>query len=157
MPPIPPLPATNSNSSLPGDMVLWLVFGILIFVAVIVVFSITGAFLWGPRLIRKLSGTTGPIENGVPSDAIIEGISDTGITVSMRGVGAYAPDYRFVLQVDPIGGGAPYRVELKALVPRIYIPMVVPGARVGVLVDPANPMNVSIDFTRMGRMSQPAQ
>jgi hypothetical protein len=143
----------GSGNGMSGDMVIWLVVGILVFVAVIVVFSISGAVLWGPRLIRKLSGTTGPIQNGVPSDAIIESIADTGVTVTMRGVGAYAPDYRFILQVTPVGGGAPYRVEVKALVPRLYIPMVVPGARVGVLIDPTNPMKLSIDFSRIGGAS----
>jgi hypothetical protein len=143
-------PPGNNNSSILGDMVPWLIFGILIFVVVIVVFSITAPFLWGPRLIRRLSGTTGPIKNGVPSDAIIESIADTGVTVTMRGVGAYAPDYRFVLQVTPVGGGAPYRVETKALVPRLYMATVVPGARVGVLIDPTNPMKLWIDFSRMG-------
>ena len=142
-------PPGRDNSGLSGDQMLWLVLGILIFLVVVVVFSITAAFVWGPRLIRRLSGTTGPIVNGVPSEAIIESIADTGMTVTMRGVGAYAPDYRFVLQVTPIGGGAPYRVELKALVPRLYIPMVVPGARVGVLIDSADPQRVSIDFGRM--------
>src|ERR1035437_8630188 len=146
-------PPDNNSSSIPGDMVPWLIFGILIFVVVIVVFSITAPFIWGPRLIRKLSGTTGPIKNGVPSDAIIESIADTGVTVTMRGVGAYAPDYRFILQVTPVGGGAPYRVEVKALVPRLYIPMVVPGARVGVLIAQTNPMKLSIDFNRMGGAS----
>ena len=146
-------PPPGNNNSIPGDMVPWLIFGILIFVVVIVVFSITAPFLWGPRLIRKLSGTTGPIRNGVPSDAIIESIADTGVTVTMRGVGAYAPDYRFVLQVTPVGGGAPYRVETKALVPRLYMATVVPGARVGVLIDPTNPMKLWIDFSRMGGAS----
>ena len=146
-------PPGSNNNGIPGDMVPWLIIGIVIFVVVIVAFSITAPFLWGPRLIRKLSGTTGPIRNGVPSDAIIESIADTGVTVTMRGVGAYAPDYRFVLQVTPVGGGAPYRVETKALVPRVYIATVVPGARVGVLIDPTNPMKLSIDFSRMGGAS----
>jgi hypothetical protein len=148
-----PPPGGNNDGGIPADMVPWLVFGILIFVVVIVVFSITAAFVWGPRLIRRLSGTTGPIKNGVPSDAIIESIADTGVTVTMRGVGAYAPDYRFVLQVTPVGGGAPYRVQMKALVPRLFIPAVVPGARVGVLIDPTDPSKVSIDFSRMGGAS----
>jgi hypothetical protein len=145
----PPLPASNSSGAISGDMVIWLVLGILVFTAAIVAFAITGAFIWGPRLIRKVSGTTGPIKNGVPSDAIIETIADTGLTVTMRGVGAYAPDYRFGLLVTPLGGGTPYQVEVKALVPRLYIPMVVPGARVGVLIDPADPSNVWIDFSRI--------
>ena len=146
-------PPGSNNNAISGDMVPWLLFGIVIFVVVIVVFSITAPFLWGPRLIRKLSGTTGPIKNGVPSDAIIESIADTGVTVTMRGVGAYAPDYMFVLQVTPVGGGAPYRVQMKALVPRLYIAMVVPGARVGVLIDPTDPMKLWIDFSRMGGAS----
>ena len=153
---VPPLPPGGGDgSSLSGDAVIWLVVGILIFVAVIVAFSITAAFVWGPRLMRRLSGTTSPIENGLPSDAIIETIADTGMTVTMRSVGAYAPDYRFVLLVTPVGGGAPYPVELKALVPRLYIPMIVPGARVGVLIDPADPNRVSIDFTRIAGWERP--
>jgi len=146
-------PPGGNNNGIPGDMVPWLIFGIVIFVVVIVVFSITAPFIWGPRLIRKLSGTTGPIKNGLPSDAIIESIADTGVTVTMSGVGSYAPDYRFVLQVTPVGGGAPYRVQMKALVPRLFIPVVVPGAHVGVLIDPTDPTKVSIDFSRMGGAS----
>jgi hypothetical protein len=67
----------------------------------------------------------------------------------MPDVGPDAPEYKFGLQVTPAAGGAPYQVEAKALVPRLYIPMVVPGAQVSVLIDPKNPMKVSIDFSRM--------
>ena len=127
---------------------------VVIFVVVVVVFSITAPFLWGQWLMRKLTGTTGPIKGGVPSDALIESITDTGTTVSMPSVGPGAPEYKFVLQVTPAGGaGAPYQVEVKALVPRLYIPMVVPGARVGVLIDPTNPMKLSIDFSRINATS----
>jgi hypothetical protein len=104
-------------------------------------------------LMRKMTGIEGPIKNGVPSDAMIESIADTGTTVTMPDVGPDAPEYKFGLQVTPAAGGAPYRVEAKALVPRLYIPMVVPGAQVGVLIDPKNPMKVSIDFSRIGGSS----
>ena len=124
---------------------------VMVFVVVVLIFSLTAPFLWGPWLIRKLSGTTAPIKGGMPGDAIIESIADTGVTVSMPGVGPEAPDYKFVLQVTPrFGGGAPYQVTTKALVPRIFIPMVVPGAHVGVLIDPTDPQKVSIDFSQMG-------
>ena len=93
----------------------------------------------GPAADSQADRDHGSIKNGLPGDAIIESIADTGVTVTMWGVGAYAPDYKFGLQVTPAGGGAPYSVEAKALVPRIYIPMVVPGARVGVLIDPTDP------------------
>jgi hypothetical protein len=125
---------------------------VVIFVVVVVAFSITAPFLWGPWLMRKLTGTTGPIKGGLPSDAIVESITDTGTTVSMPEVGPEAPEYKFGLQVNPPGGaGVPYSVEVKALVPRLYIPMVVPGARVGVLIDPTNPMKLSIDFSRINQ------
>ncbi|MGA3057025.1 MAG: hypothetical protein ABSE70_03140 [Candidatus Limnocylindrales bacterium] len=128
-----------------GDMI-----AVIVFVVVVVLFSITAPFLWGPWLIRKLTGTTGPIKNGLPGDAIIESIADTGMTVTMPSVGPEAPEYKFVLQVTPAGGGAPYQVETKALVPRLFIPMTVPGASIGVLIDPTNPQKVSLDFSRMG-------
>ena len=146
-------PSGGGGGSIPANMVIWLVIGILVFIALIFVFVFTAAFVWGPRLIRKLSGTTGPMVNGLSGEAIIESIADTGMTVSMRGVGAYAPDYRFVLQVSPAGGEATYRVETKALVPRLYLPLVVPGAHVGVLIDPTDPARVSIDFTRLADLS----
>ena len=124
---------------------------VIIFVVVTVLFSITAPFIWGPWLIRKISGASGPIKGGLPSDAVIESIADTGVTVSMPSVGPEAPDYKFTLQVTPVGGGAPYQVVTKALVPRLFVPMVVPGARVGVLIDPANSQKISIDFSRINQ------
>jgi len=107
--------------------------------------------------MRKMTGTTGPIKNGVPSDALIESIADTGTTVSTPSTGPDAPVYRLGLQVTPIGGaGAPYQVEIKAVIPRLYIPMVLPGARIGVLIDPTDSTKVSADFSRMGAMAGPS-
>lgn len=137
-------PTSSSGSGLGWDFWFWVVFAI-----VMVVIGVGSPF-YGPWLIRKISGTTGPIKGGLPGDAVIESIADTGTTVTMPDVGPDAPEYKFGLQVTPAAGGAPYQVEVKALVPRLYIPMVVPGAHVGVLIDPTNPMKVSIDFGRMG-------
>jgi hypothetical protein len=101
-------------------------------------------------LMRKITGIEGPIANGVPSDALIAGIADTGTTISSPKYGPHAPDYKLTLQVTPVGGtGAPYQVEVKSAVPRLYIPMVLPGARVGVMIDPTNPQHVSPDFNRI--------
>ncbi len=82
----------------------------------------------------------------MPGDALIESIADTGVTVTMPSVGPDAPEYRLGLQVVPAGGGAPYEVSVKALIPRLFVPMVLPGAHVGVLIDPADPQKVSLDF-----------
>jgi len=100
-------------------------------------------------LMRKMTGIAGPIKNGVPSDAFIESITDTGTTISSSSVGPDAPVYKLGLQVTPVGGGAPYPAEVKAAIPRLYIPMVLPGARIGVTVDPLSPTNVSPDFNRI--------
>jgi hypothetical protein len=133
--------SSSLNEDILGAALPWIIFAI-----VIVVLSLVG----GPLLMRKMTGITGPIKNGLPSDAVIESIADTGVTTSGMGAGPEAPEYKFTLQVTPVGGGAPYQVDTKALVPRLFIPMVVPGATVGVLIDPTNPQKVSIDFSRMG-------
>jgi hypothetical protein len=105
-------------------------------------------------LMRKMTGISGPIKNGVPSDAFIESITDTNTTITSSSVGPEAPVYKLGLQVTPVGGaGAPYPVEVKAAIPRLYIPMVLPGARIGVMVDPLNPTSVSPDFNRISPAS----
>ena len=108
-------------------------------------------------LMRKMTGIEGPIKNGVPSDALIAGISDTGTTISSPSVGPDAPVYQFTLQVTPVGGaGAPYEAVVKAAVPRLYIPMVMPGVRIGVMIDPTNNAKVSLDFSRINAPSAAA-
>jgi hypothetical protein len=105
-------------------------------------------------LMRKVTGITGPIKSGVPSDAYIESITDTGTTITSSSVGPDAPVYKLGLLVTPVGGaGTPYQVEVKAAIPRLYIPMVLPGARIGVMVDPLNPTSVSPDFNRISPAS----
>jgi hypothetical protein len=103
-------------------------------------------------LMRKMTGIEGPIQNGVASDALISGIADTGTTITSPSAGPEAPVYKLTLQVKPIGGaGAPYQVEIKEAIPRLYIPMVLPGARIGVNVDPTNPMKMNADFSRINQ------
>ena len=106
-------------------------------------------------LVRKITGTTDPVKNGVQSDSIIAGIADTGTTITSPSAGPEAPVYKLTLQVKPIGGGAPYQVEIKEAIPRLYIPMIMPGAPLGVMIDPANPMHVSPDWSRVGAYAAP--
>jgi hypothetical protein len=105
------------------------------------------------RYFLRNLGTTRPIANGVPADAIIETISDTGFTASAPGIGAASPRYRLGLQIIPADQfTSPYQVEVTTFIPRIYVPQIVPGARIGVLVDPTNPNNVGLDLVRLGRV-----
>jgi hypothetical protein len=110
----------------------------------------TGGFGGFGGMFRALGASTGTIQNGIPADAVIQGIAETGMTVTTPGVGPEAPVYRLSLLVNPPGGGQPYPAEVSHAIPRIYAPMTVPGARIGVLIDPANPQSVVPDFSRYG-------
>jgi len=104
-------------------------------------------------VLGKVGATTRPIANGVPAEAIIETIADTGFTASAPGIGANSPRYRLGLQVIPADQfTSPYKVEITIFIPRIYTPQIVPGAKIGVLVDPTNPSNVELDLARLGRL-----
>ena len=109
------------------------------------------AVIWA---FRKFSGTTSSIKNGIPSDALIESIAETGMTISSPSAGPEAPVYRLSLLVTPPGGGSPYAAMSTHAIPRLYIPMVLPGARIGVLVDPVDPMKVVPDWQRLNAPSQ---
>ena len=119
---------------------------VIVFVIVIVIFSITAPFVWGPWLIRKMAGVSGPIADGVPGTAVIESVGETGVTITMPSVGPQAPDYKLGLQVTPSDGSPTYPVQIKSIIPRVFVPMIVPGRRIGVLIDPKNPRRVTVDF-----------
>jgi hypothetical protein len=138
------------SGEIPWEGIFWACFTIAM-VAIGV-----GSVFYGGWLVRKLSGASGSIKGGAPSEAVIQSISDTGITVTMPSVGPDAPEYKFDLLVTPIGGGTPYPVTVKEIVPRLFVPMAMPGATVGVLIDPANPQRVSIDFSRIGGRAEEA-
>jgi hypothetical protein len=122
---------------------------LIIFVIVTVGIAVTSP-LWGMAFINRLSGIGPGIKNGLPADAMIESIGETGMTITSRSTGPEAPVYLLGLQVTPPGGGTPYKVEVKAAVPRLYVPMVLPGAQIGVTVDTTDPMHVAPDFSRIG-------
>lgn len=101
---------------------------------------------WALNQMRK---DTASIKNGIPADAEVGTITDTGTTISTPSAGAEAPVYRFQLTVTPPGGGAQYPTQMTHAVPRIYIPMVVPGMRMGIKIDPKNPLRVVPDWDRL--------
>ncbi len=129
-----------------SDMFGWGIFLISFGIPVVIV-------IW---FLRRFRGTTSSIKNGVPADAVIQSIAETGMTITSPSVGPEAPVYKIGLLVTPPGGGAPYAVEDTHAVPRLYVPMVLPGARIGVFVDPANPMKVVPDWQRLNAPGQAA-
>jgi hypothetical protein len=133
--------AITKPPMIPPDLVPW-----LIFAAVVVVLSIAVPFVGGPWLMRRMSGVSSAPKDAVAGIAVIEGISDTGVTVTMPSVGPDAPDLKLDLAVTPANGAPAYRATTKALIPRIFVPQIVPGARIGVLIDPRDPQKVTVDF-----------
>ncbi|MGD0019648.1 MAG: hypothetical protein ABSD62_10380 [Candidatus Limnocylindrales bacterium] len=121
------------------DMLGWGIFLVSFGIPVIVV-------IW---FLLRFRGTTGSIKNGIPTDALIQSIAETGMTITSPGAGPEAPVYKLGLLVTPPGGGTPYAVEDTHAIPRIFVPMVMPGARIGVLVDPKNPAKVVPDWQRL--------
>ena len=101
---------------------------------------------WAMNKMRK---DTAKIKDGISADADVQSITDTGTTITSPSAGAEAPVYRFQLLVTPPGGGAPYETQPTHAVPRIYIPMVTPGMRMGIKIDPKNPLRVVPDWDRL--------
>ena len=128
------------------DMFGWGIFLISVGIPVVIV-------IW---FLRRFGGTTSSIKNGIPADAVVQSIAETGMTITSPSVGPEAPVYKIGLLVTPPGGGTPYAVEDTHAVPRLYVPMVLPGARIGVFVDPANPMKVVPDWQRINAPGQAA-
>jgi hypothetical protein len=101
-------------------------------------------------VVQRLAATTAQRAHGT---AVIVSIADTGTTISARSVGPEAPVYELGLQVSR-DGGAPYPTQAKVIVPRIFVPLIVPGAQVPVVIDPRNRALVTVDFGGFGQGSE---
>jgi hypothetical protein len=120
-----------------------------IFILVVIVLSVALPLLAMLYVFRRLGGVTGGIKNGLPAQAVIQSLAETGVTISTPSVGPEAPVYKIGLLVTPPGGGTPYPAESKHAIPRLFVPMMLPGATIGVLVDPADPAHIVPDWSRI--------
>jgi hypothetical protein len=75
---------------------------------------------------------------GVPAEATIVQIWDTGVTVNND------PVVGFLLEVHPDSQAA-FQAKTKALVSRLAVPRVQPGARLRVFFDPKDTTRVAVD------------
>jgi hypothetical protein len=87
--------------------------------------------------------------SGVPAEATVLQIWDTGMTVNND------PVVGFLLEVRPKDGNA-YQAKTKLLVSRLSILQIQPGAVVPVRIDPANLARVSLDLHERGGFEPPA-
>ncbi len=94
----------------------------------------------GCAVIHRVSSMTQAFElerNGLPAEATIVRIWDTGMTVNEN------PVVGFLLDVRP-PSGAPWRAQTKQLVSRLELPRIQPGAVVAVRYDSADHTRVSL-------------
>lgn len=90
-------------------------------------------FLIAAKRARKLLAT------GIPAQAVVESMTDTGMTVNGQ------PVVNFALNVR-LDGGETYRVTHRQSLPRIPMGIVVPGVTVPVKVDRERRERVRIDW-----------
>ena len=81
------------------------------------------------------------LTTGTLGTATIKGLTDTGTLVNFN------PQVVIDMEVT-VEGGAAYPLQLTTSVPQIHIPLVQPGATIGVRVDPADPQSVALDWAR---------
>ena len=109
----------------------------LLFMAVLVLCVINSCFmadrLSGESEARKIRAS------GQPAQAKVLRIWDTGITVNND------PVVGFLLEVRP-DDRPPYQAETKALISRLDIPQIQPGAVLPVKFDSDNPGRVALDI-----------
>ncbi len=91
------------------------------------------------RLMRGSMERSRILSSGIPAQATISRIWETGVQVNNQ------PQVGFALQVWP-PNGAPYMTEVKMVVSALVIPRIQPGAVVAVKIDPADPRKVAIDL-----------
>jgi hypothetical protein len=81
------------------------------------------------------------LTTGTPGTATIKGLQETGTLVNFN------PQVVLDLEITLEGKDA-YTTQLTTAVPQMQIPLVQPGNKVGVRVDPADPSAIAIDWTR---------
>jgi hypothetical protein len=106
---------------------------------------LASALLSGCAIADRMSGTSQARELqriGVPADALILNVWDTGITVNDDPVIGLDVSVR-------AADGTEYETKiLKSRVSRVHLPQFQPGERVPVRVDPRDPKRVALDVYR---------
>ena len=80
------------------------------------------------------------LATGTPGTATIKGFTDTGMIVNFNP--------QVVLDVAVEVEGKSYDAQVTTSVPQMHIPLVQPGNKIGVKVDPSDQNNLAIDWTR---------
>ncbi len=81
------------------------------------------------------------LTTGTPGTATIKGFTDTGTLVNFN------PQVVLDCSIE-VAGKAAYDAKITTSVPQMHIPLVQPGNKIGVKVDPNDPSSIAIDWTR---------
>jgi hypothetical protein len=81
------------------------------------------------------------LTTGTPGTATIKALQETGVLVN------FTPQVVLDLEIV-LEGKDSYTAQLTTAIPQMQIPMVAPGNKVGVRVDPADPSAIAIDWSR---------
>ncbi|RPI16567.1 MAG: hypothetical protein EHM58_11595 [Ignavibacteriae bacterium] len=110
-------------------------FGSIFSLFFIIVF---GGVFW--MIFRPMMVQNKLMKTGVPAQATILGVSDTGVTVNN------SPQIKLLLQVSP-PTGMPYQVETKLLISRLQTYAYQPGMTIAVKIDPNDKDKIAIDYS----------
>jgi len=131
-----------------GGMTIFVV--LITCVSVFVPLAITGAVFW--FIFKKQKETNQLIATGVPGQASIVAMGDTGMRINNQ------PRLQFTLDVQPLAAPGqpppfqPFRTDVQLTVPMMAMARVSPGTTVPVKCDPQNPANLTVDWGAMGFM-----
>ncbi len=93
------------------------------------------------KLQADMAAQQALLTTGTPGTATIKSFTDTGVMLN------YNPQIVFDASVE-VEGKPAYDAKITAGVPAMQAPLVQPGCKVGVKVDPADPNSIVIDWTR---------
>ncbi|WP_157255198.1 hypothetical protein [Nonomuraea typhae] len=114
-------------------------FGLIISVTVTVIVLLVMGFIFLP-VVKNMQAGKRILQTGVPAQAMIEQLGETGITVNNQ------PMVEFGLRVRH-ADGREYGVTHRQILPRLMMGMVTIGVVVPVKVDVAQPEKVVIDWS----------
>ncbi|MEP7357111.1 MAG: hypothetical protein ABI847_07715 [Anaerolineales bacterium] len=102
----------------------------------VVIFGVVGFVIY--RVMKGMGPNRDILKNGIPAQAIIRQVWQTGTFVNMN------PQVGLQLEVHP-PTGTPYMAQVNIVVPMVNIPQFQPGVTMPVKISPTDPSKVELD------------
>ncbi len=120
--------------------------------------SVRGLLRQAPGMIQQASDALSQVQAGkaagdglrtvgAPGRAVLLSVKDTGMTLGGTAVAAALENPVADLELEVTFDDAePYQLTVRQMVPRLAVARLVPGTELPVLVDPADPRQVLVDW-----------